>query len=112
MHNVPYATEYSTVNPALLRILKYLPVILLGLLAAYEHSPGLLVAAAMLGALSLAFKDRIDKADNPHKATQLRIAHVAGDGGSFPGDAPMPQGPTKHNNPVIDGGCLEHHRRA
>lgn len=112
MHNVPYATEYSTAHPALPRILKYLPVILIGLLAAYENSPGLLVIAAMLAALSLAFKDRIDKVDNPHKATRLRIAHVAGDGGSFPGDAPMPQGPTKHNNLVIDGGCLEHHRRA
>jgi hypothetical protein len=113
MQHSHFANHHSTEHHALLRAIKYLPFIAVGLLAAYEHSPGLLVVLAFLVGLSLAFKQRIDDSSrNARLASRIQTAHVVGDGGSFPGDQPMPDTPPKSHNVVIDGGSLEHHRHS
>jgi len=106
-----FATHQSTEHHALLRAMKYLPIIAVGLLAAYEHSPGLLVVLAIGVGLSLAFKQRMDDSSrNAQLASRQHTAHVAGDGGSFPGDQPMSDIPPQKHNVVIDGGSLEHYK--
>jgi hypothetical protein len=106
-----YATHHSTEHHALLRAMKYLPFIAVGLVAAYEHSAGLLVLLAMGIGLAMAFKQRLDdSSQNARLASRMRTAHVAGDGGSFPGDQPKSDTPPQRHNIVIDGGSLEHHR--
>ena len=113
MQHSHFATHHSAEHHALLRAVKYLPVIAVGLLAAYEHSPGLLVVLAMGTGLFLAFKQRMDNSSlNAQSASLMHTAHVAGDGGSFPGDRPITDIPPKHHNVVIDGGSLEHHQRS
>ena len=110
MQHSHYATHHTTEHHALIRAMKYLPFIAVGLLAAYEHSPGLLVVLAIVVGLSLAFKQRMDDSDAQARQSSLsHTAHVAGDGGSFPGDRPITDTPPRHHNVVIDGGSLEHH---
>lgn len=113
MQHSQFATHHSVEHHALLRAVKYLPVVAVGLLAAYEHSPGLLVVLAMGIGLYLAFKQRLDaSSQNARLASMIHTAHVAGDGGSFPGDQPKSDTPAQHHNVVIDGGSMEHHPRA
>ena len=111
MQHSHFATHHSTEHHALLRAMKYLPLVAVGLLAAYEHSAGLLVLLAMGIGLALAFQQRLeDSSRNTRQAVWMHTAHVAGDGGSFPGHQPKSDIPPQHHNIVIDGGSLEHHR--
>lgn len=111
MQHSHYPTHHSVEHHALLRAMKYLPFITVGLLAAYEHSPGLLLVLAIGVGLSLAFKQRLDDSSrNARLASRMQTAHVAGDGGSFPGDQPMSDIPPQKHNVVIDGGSLEHYK--
>ena len=112
MQHSHFATHHSAEHHALLRAMKYLPIVAIGLLAAYEHSAGLLVLLALGVGLSLAFKQRLDESSYKARlASPLHTAHVAGDGGSFPGEQAMSDTPPQHHNIVIDGGSLEHHRQ-
>jgi hypothetical protein len=106
-----FLTPHTVEQRVLIRAMKYPPFIAIGLLAAYEHSPALLVVLAIAVGLSLAFQDRLDKIAT-RKASPVRIAHVAGDGGSFPGAQSMPATPPEHHAVVIDGGSLEHRHHA
>jgi hypothetical protein len=111
MQHSHFAFQHSSEHHALLRAMKYLPIIAIGLLAVYEHSSGLLVILALGIGLSLAFKQRMDESGaRASMVSASHTAHVAGDGGSFPGDRPMPDTPPKKHNTVIDGGSFEHHR--
>jgi hypothetical protein len=113
MQHSHFATHHSTEHHALLRAMKYLPVVVIGVLAAYEHSPGLLVVLALGIGLFLAFQQRLDESSrNARLVSQMHTAHVAGDGGSFPGDQPKSDIPPQHHNIVIDGGSMEHHQHS
>ncbi len=106
MQHSPILTPHDVAHQALIRAIKYLPLIAIGLVAAFEQSPALLVVLAIAVGLTLAFQERLGKI-SAH-AVSPRIAHVAGDGGSFPGAQPMPETPPEYRAVVIDGGSLEH----
>jgi hypothetical protein len=113
MQHSHLSSPHTAEHHALLRAMKYLPFIAIGLLAAYEHSPGLLVVLAIGVGLSLAFKQRMDESShNARLAARTQTARVAGDGGSFPGEQPKADTPPPHHNVVIDGGSLEHHQNS
>ena len=104
-------SHHSAEHHALLRAMKYLPIAAIALLALYEHSAGLLVVLTTGIGLAMAFKQRMDESDrNARLSSQILAGHVAGDGGSFPGEQPKPETPPQFHNIVIDGGSLEHHR--
>lgn len=100
---------------ALLRALKFLPLIVVGvavgLIALYEHSVALLVVLALASALALAFSDRVEKAGGiARNATQTAPSDLLGDGGCFPGTVPVAERTASQGVVVVDGGSLEHHR--
>jgi hypothetical protein len=99
------ASRHTLEQSAMFRAMKYLPLIAIGLLAAYEHSPGLLVVLAITLALSFAFKARVKRIDSQVQTRSWQdIPHVAGDGGSFPADQPMAHKIASGRKIVIDGG--------
>ena len=99
------ASRHTLEQSAMFRAMKYLPLVAIGLLAVHEHSPGLLVVLAIAIALSFAFKTRVKRIDSQAQTTAWQdIAHVAGDGGSFPADQPMAHKATSGRKVVIDGG--------
>ena len=53
MQHTQYADPHHLGHHALLRALKYLPLVVIGLVAAYEHSPLLLAVLALAAGLGL-----------------------------------------------------------
>ena len=93
------------------RVVKYLSLMLAGLIAILEHSPALLILLAIAFALVLALTERARScargASLPPPAAASRLL---GDGGSFPGAAPEEEVEQSMPASVLDGGSLEHHR--
>lgn len=82
-----------------------------GLLAAWEHSMGLLVALAVVAGFVLALRQRIERLEGRESGPAPLSSDLAlGDGGSFPGARPS-SGPAPASRVVvIDGGSLERYR--
>lgn len=100
------ATDPAAQGP-IAKTLWHLPLILAGLIAAYELEVGHLALAGLVIALLVAFQARMDKADGTD-ATKARTLELArGDGGSRAASAPV-SGRTAGRS-VLDGGALERH---
>ena len=88
------------------RTVKYLSVALAGLIAVFEHSPGLLTVLAIAVVMVLALAERTRKLQGMSSVNPRASAtRLLGDGGSFPGAEPETEHPesTPH---VLDGGSL------
>lgn len=110
MQHTQYADPHHLGHHALLRALKYLPLVVIGLVAAYEHSPLLLAVLALAAGLGLALRDRVERLEHgPVTAVPPTAIRVGGDGGSFPGAEPQAVAPNANGTVVLDGGSLEHH---
>lgn len=117
MHFVKHAHLAAPVIPGHLGAQgarKYLLYVLVavGLLAAYEYSPGLFAVLATFGGLVLALRQRIAQLEpGTTKVDVSPRRFVRGDGGSSPGSEPPVKGAPVAQVVVVDGGSLEHHRR-
>jgi len=96
---------------ALLRALWYLVLVGGGLLAVYEHIPGLIVVLCVAAGLALSVAERVRKLPGPGRSVSVAPSGLPlGDGGCFPGGVPLRERPTESSAVVIDGGSLEHER--
>jgi hypothetical protein len=91
------------------RAVKYLSLALAGLIAVFEHSPGLLIVLAIAFAMVLALSERTRKLHGVSSVNpQASASRLLGDGGCFPGAEPEPE--QEHQatgaSSVIDGGSL------
>jgi hypothetical protein len=105
-----YSDAQNSENPSpIWRKLRFVPAILLAVLAAYGLGTHhvLMVALGLLAVLTFQFKAQ--QAQNPPGAN-LAAGAVHADGGSFPGKTPESQTRESHRPSVLDGGSMEHHR--
>jgi hypothetical protein len=87
------------------RVVKYLSLALAGLIAVFEHSPGLLIVLAIALALVLALIERTRKLHSESSLnTQAPAARLLGDGGCFPGAEPEKEDRASAPPSVLDGG--------
>jgi hypothetical protein len=94
---------------ALIQVLWYLVLVGGGLLAVYEHMPGLIVVLCVAAGLALSVPERVRKLPGPGRSVSVAPSGLPlGDGGCFPGGAPLRERPTEGRAVVIDGGSLEH----
>ncbi|MBK1723443.1 hypothetical protein [Thiocystis violacea] len=92
-----------------IRVLWHLPLILAGLVAAYELGAGHLVLAALVAGLLLAFQTRMDRADGGRASGNVSSRGAKGDGGTRCASATQP--PLGNRPMVLDGGSLEHRQQ-
>jgi len=96
---------------ALLRALSYLALVGGGVVAFYEHSTGLIVALGVAVGLALAVAERTRQLPGSRRSVSVVPSGLPlGDGGCFPGGAPLRENRTASSAVVIDGGSLEHER--
>ena len=99
LHFVGHGTVWRTV--------KYLSLAIAGLVAVFDHSPGLLIILAIAVVMVLALTERAGKLEarlpaNPPAPGSRQL----GDGGSFPGSEPETEPRTSGTPRVLDGGSL------
>ena len=89
------------------RAVKYLSLALAGLIAVFEHSPGLFIVLAIVVVMVLALTERTRKL---HTGSSLNprapAARLLGDGGCFPGAEPEKEHQASQAPRVLDGGSL------
>jgi hypothetical protein len=94
-----HATAWQTI--------KYLSLALAGLIAVFEHSPGLLVLLALAFVIFTALTKRIRKLQSVSSVNpQDAASRLLGDGGSFPGVEPEKEQQEAGTPCVLDGGSL------
>jgi len=94
---------------ALLRALPYVILVGGGLVALYEHRAGFTVFLVVAAGLALAVAERVRKLPGPGRSASVAPSGLPlGDGGNFPGGAPLRNNRTAGSAVVIDGGSLEH----
>lgn len=90
---------------------KYLPLVAIALLGAYEYSPGLFAVLAIFGGLAFALRQRIERlGGGAMPVAPSAGGFIGGDGGCFPGARPTTK-PGSATPVVVDGGSFEHLRR-
>jgi hypothetical protein len=89
------------------RTVKYLSAVLAGLIAVFEHSPGLLIVLAIAFVMLLALTERTRKLGSEPPVNSLASAsRPLGDGGCFPGAEPEREQQESDPPRVLDGGSL------
>jgi hypothetical protein len=112
MQHIHTQDLYFEGHATLWRAVKYLSLLLAGLIAIFEHSPALLIVLAIAYVMVLALIERARNHDSasslpPHNAA----SRLLGDGGCFPGAEPEEERAVSMTaSSVLDGGSLEHHR--
>ena len=89
------------------RAVKYLSLALAGLIAVFEHSPGLFIVLAIIFVMVLALTERTRKLQGVSSVNpQDSASRLLGDGGSFPGAEPEQEHQDSGAPRVLDGGSL------
>ena len=89
------------------RTVKYLSLAVAGLIAIFEHSPGLLIVLAIAVAMVLALVERLKRFQGVSPLnSQASDSRLLGDGGSFPGAKPEQVSEESEPPRVLDGGSL------
>jgi len=89
------------------RTVKYLSLAFAGLIAVFEHSPGLLIVLAIAFVMVLALAERTRKLQGVLSVNaQASDSRLLGDGGSFPGVEPEKEHQASGAPRVLDGGSL------
>ena len=89
------------------RTVKYLSLAVAGLIALFEHSPGLLIVLAIAFVMVLALAERIKKFQGVTSLnSRVSDSRLLGDGGSFPGAEPEKKLEESEAPRVLDGGSL------
>jgi hypothetical protein len=110
MQHIRTAVPYFEAHNTLWRAVKYLSLMLAGLIAVFEHSPALLIVLAIAYALVLALFERVRKHDSAsYINSHASASRILGDGGCFPGAVPEEEMSDSRLASVLDGGSLEHH---
>ena len=89
------------------RTIGYISIALAGIIAVFEHSPGLLIILAVVFVMVLALSERTRKLPGmSHLATHDSTSRLFGDGGSFPDAEPEKEQKEAAVPRVLDGGSL------
>ncbi|MGD8629773.1 MAG: hypothetical protein PVH38_08225 [Gammaproteobacteria bacterium] len=107
MQHIPTPTLPFEGHSTVWRTVKYLSLAAAGLIALFEHSPGLLIVLAIAFVMVLALAERIKKFQGVTPLnSQVSDARLLGDGGSFPGAEPEKEPEESEAPRVLDGGSL------
>ena len=107
MQHIQTPALYFEGHRTVWRTVKFLTVALAGLIAVFEHSPGLLIILGIAFVMVLGLTERTRKLQGmSHLTAQDSTSRLLGDGGSFPGTEPEKEQPVSEAPSVLDGGSL------